>query len=235
MPRSFSAAALTQFHGRLPLSRTNARAHVGAPSASVVLEYPRNRFPGERRRTRRFRSRSRGSTPPRAGRMSRRFCLGDLPLVHPLLEVVAVLNRREKQRNRQRDSRAPHHDKRLRPSAPGKAMLSAWGQRKEDDDPETPSAREHFLRVHSAKSLMPHSTPETICSRHAPSKGFLLLPLEEICFAIRFRPGAFEWLRSVSHALRRCSFRPPCTGRVDDDGGFLCLCVRSFGCVLPLL
>lgn len=62
------------------------------------------------------------------------------------------------------------------------------------------------------------------------SKGFVLLwPIERVCFVIQFRPNAFEWLRSGSDALRRCSFLPLCNETVDDDGAFRFLSVRSFG------
>lgn len=58
--------------------------------------------------------------------------------------------------------------------------------------------------------------PEALCFRRVFSKGFVTLSLETICFAIRFRLNAFEWLQSISYVFHRC------------------LPVRSLGCVLSL-
>uniref|UniRef100_A0A6B0UEW9 Putative secreted protein n=1 Tax=Ixodes ricinus TaxID=34613 RepID=A0A6B0UEW9_IXORI len=63
----------------------------------------------------------------------------------------------------------------------------------------------------------------TYCFRLALSKALVLLPPETLCIAIRLRLTLPKGFVLSSSALRRCSFRPPCIRRLDNDGGFRCL------------
>lgn len=52
------------------------------------------------------------------------------------------------------------------------------------------------------KILMSHWTPEKLCFHPAPAKCFVLLPLDMICFAIRFR---FPLSNGFCLSLTRCA------------------------------
>lgn len=73
-----------------------------------------------------------------------------------------------------------------------------------------------------------------LCFRPSVLKGLHSLALKTIFFAICFKFISFHLLRSASNALHCCSFLPPFVGRVNGDGGFRFLYVRSFCFVLLL-
>uniref|UniRef100_A0A6B0URD5 Putative secreted protein n=1 Tax=Ixodes ricinus TaxID=34613 RepID=A0A6B0URD5_IXORI len=65
--------------------------------------------------------------------------------------------------------------------------------------------------------------PATYCFRLALSKALVLLPPETLCIAIRLRLTLPKGFLPSPSALRRCSFRPPCIRKLDNNGGFRCL------------
>lgn len=103
------------------------------------------------------------------------------------------------------------------------ALFTFWLPYLKKKKKKSPRTRKHFLRVLNANASSAWGALFPPCIL----KGLRPLAAWDDLLCNPHPPYAFKWLRSVSYALRRGLFLPPCIGSVDDDGGFRCL---SFAC-----